>query len=110
MAAGYIIGDQCLDVASAGHVFTNALPRSLTFDGTSTHMHVPSFDPTARVGDEFQIRHYVDGAFLDYVSFAPTFTTCDTTESFFDAMTLGWAVVAVMALVWGLMAMRRALP
>lgn len=109
MAAGYIIGGQCLDEASAGHFYTQSLPKSLTFDGTSTHMHVPSFDPTARVGDEFQIRHYLDGAFLDYVPFSPTFTACDTSEAFLDGTLMGWGVLAAMAAAWGIKQMGRAL-
>lgn len=110
MAAGYIIGDQCLDVATAGHVFSLGVPRSLTFDGTSTHLHQTVYDQN---DNEFAIRHFVDGAFVDSVVFVPSFQPCDTTDipyqNFADGAMLGWGVAAAMVAAWAIHTLRRGL-
>lgn len=36
----------------------------------------------------------------------PAFATCDPTESFFDGMTLGWGLAAVMVIAWCIRKMR----
>lgn len=97
MAIGHIIGGQCLDVATAGHVYAQSLPRSLTFDGTSTHLHVPVYDQN---DNEFQIRHFVDGAYIDSVVFNPSFQLCDTQALYNDALTYIGAVIALWVAVW----------
>lgn len=110
MASGYIIGDQCLDVASAGHVYSHSMPRSLSFDGTNTHLFVTSYDQN---DNEFQIRHFIDGAYSDSVLLIPSFTSCDTTtiptENFLDGSILGWGVALAMVAAWAIHSMRRGL-
>jgi len=39
----------------------------------------------------------------------PTFPTCDTTEQFFDGMSLGWGVAAAIVAAWVIKNLRRGL-
>lgn len=106
MAAGHIVGAQCLDVATAGHAIAHSIAPSLMFDGTNSHLHEVVYDEWDNM---FAIYHTVDGSFVESFPYTPVLSNCDTEQPFFDAMAVGWLVVAAMGATWAIVFLKKAL-
>jgi hypothetical protein len=95
MSAGHIVAGQCVDVAaSTDAYYGNALPTQSAGN--------PAFISTfTKSATGWMHETYQGGTLISSVAApVPTFSTCDTTEGFFDGMTLGWGVAAVMVAVY----------
>lgn len=99
MAAGYVYGGQCLDVASAGHALALGMPRLLTTIGNpnTTHLYYSIYDePSA----EYRYLHYVDGVFTNSTVYQPVLQSCETGTYYNDALVYIGAVIALWVAVW----------
>lgn len=95
MAAGHIVNAQCVDVAaSIDAYYSNTHPEQTA--GSPAYISVFNKTASGWTQDTYQ-----DGALVSSVPApTPTFADCDTTQTFFDGMQLGWAVAAAMVVVY----------
>lgn len=95
MAAGHIVGGRCVDVAASLDAYYG---MSLPVHSTGSPAYISTI---TKSGASWRHDTYQDGALISSVPApTPTFSTCDTTENFFDGMTLGWGVALVMITVY----------
>jgi hypothetical protein len=95
MAAGHIVAAQCVDVAASTDAFySTALPGQTA--GSPSFLSFFNKSASGWTQDTYQ-----NGSLISSVP-APTpqFAACDTTQTFFDGMELGWAVATAMILVY----------
>ena len=99
MAAGHIIGGQCLDVATAGHALALGMPRLFTTIGnpSTTHLYYSIYDEASA---EFRYLHYVNGVFTDHTVYTPVLQNCNTAIFYSDALVYIGAVIALWVTVW----------
>lgn len=104
MAAGHIVSSQCVDVAaSADHYFSQLLPS--VSPGTSTFQ-----TQAEKLSGSWYLTTYQDGAAISQTLLTvPAFSSCDTTEKFYDGMAIGWGVAAAIIAAWAIKNLRRSL-
>lgn len=95
MAAGYIVAGQCVDVAaSIDAYYSNSHPVQTA--GSPAFISTFSKSASGWTQDTYQ-----NGTLISSVPApSPSFASCDTTQTFFDGMQLGWAVAAAMVMVY----------
>ena len=95
MAAGYIVSGQCVDVAaSIDAYYSNTHPVQTA----GNPAYISTFSKTS---SGWVQNTYENGTLIASVAApTPTFSDCDTTQTFFDGMQLGWAVAGAMVLVY----------
>lgn len=102
MAAGHIVNGSCVDVAASADAYFSQLQPSAAA-GSPSYFTYASNDAGVWYLNTLQ-----DGQpFTSFALTAPGFASCDTTETFFDGMALGWGVVAAMAAAWAIHTLRR---
>lgn len=104
MAAGFIVGAACVDVAHAVDAYYSAAPVAVAAG-------VPEYLTRAeKVQGGWDLVTYSGGSVVSsYPAPLPSLASCDTSAPFFDGLAMGWAVVAAMAVAWAVHYMRRAL-
>lgn len=95
MVAGHIVASQCVDVAASTDAFYSTAHPAQTAGSPAF------FSYFTKSASGWMQETYQNGSLISSVP-APTpqFAACDTTETFFDGMQLGWAVAAAMVLVY----------
>lgn len=95
MAAGHIVAGQCVDVAVSLDAYYGTAHPAQT---AGSPAYISTFSKTAAGWNQDT---YQNGTLISSVAApVPTFSNCDTTANFFDGMTLGWGVAAVMVAVY----------
>lgn len=109
-ADGALVGARCFaDAGAATDAYYSAVAPSQT-PGATTYLSAFVKSSGTWVLRRYQVGSDGSvGTLGDAVLPAPTFPACDPRESFYDGMTMGWAVVAAMAVAWGITVLRRGL-
>lgn len=109
MADGALFGSQCMATQDAANdaYFSAALPA--TVPGPTSY-----YASYQKATDGWHLNTYSMGSggssLVSSVLVTPvTFPTCDTVGNFNDGMTMGWGLVAAMAVAFGFVALKRAL-
>lgn len=107
MSAGFYVNGQCLDSTSAPAVFASIVPPAVA-PGTTTYHSV--VEPS---GSGLALNTYAttptETALYSSANYSSVLQPCDTTETFFDGVLIGWGIVAAMIAAWLFLQMRRAL-
>lgn len=102
MAAGHIVNGSCVDVAASSDQFFSQL-QPIAAAGSPSYLTYASKDAGVWYLNTLQ-----DGQpFTSYALAAPGFASCDTTETFYDGMALGWGVVGAMVAAYAVHMLRR---
>lgn len=108
--AGALVGGRCfVSPEAAADAYYSAAAPSQTPGGTT---YLSEF---VKVSGVWKLRRYqVDAGggvamLSDATLPAMTFVECDPAGDFKDGMTMGWGVVAVMAVAWAIMSVKRGL-
>lgn len=103
MSAGHVVGSLCVDVAASTDAFYSTLLPAVT-PGNPSYYSFASKDSGV-----WNLHTYANGVLLNTSTLSvPSFASCDTTETFYDGMALGWGVVAAMVAAFAIHALRRA--
>lgn len=104
MAAGHIVNGQCVGVAASSDIYWSNF-RATAQSGPDLYLTIAT-----KSGSNWQIDTTLNGAaYSSVLAPTPGFSTCDTSDQFFDAMTLGWGVAAAMVASYAIHLLRRAL-
>lgn len=102
MATGYLKNGLCYDsLSTATDAYYSAFVPSVVSGATS---YTLQYNNVSGVWKAMQYSINATGVYtLRSTSNAPslTFPTCDTTQQFFDGLTIGWLIAGAMALAWG---------
>jgi len=107
---GYLTNGQCHEsLANAGDSFFAGSPVGVSAGATS---FLTWFE---KVGGNWLVhRQSIDPSLVvtnsTVAATVPAFATCDPNELFFDGMTLGWFIAAVLLVVAGIKLLARGLP
>lgn len=104
MAAGYTVGTQCVDAATATDAYySNTFPATTSGADTYTSMYL-------RDATGWQQATFKNGVeILRTAAVTPILPPCDTAANFNDGQILGWGVVAAMVAAYAIHLLRRSL-
>lgn len=104
MAAGYIVRGQCVDASGALDALYSGIPPAVQAGSPS---YITQFSK-ASTGWEWET--VSEGVVVSSGAVVvPNLGTCDTSETFFDGLQLGWLVAAVMVGAYAVHLLRRGL-
>lgn len=107
MAAGFLVDGQCLDASSAPSFMASRVPP-VSVPGSTIYTSTMEVVSGALVSRTYQTTTSGTTLYAS-VDVSNILQSCDTTETFFDGLTLGWGVVLAMALAYAVHIMRRGL-
>lgn len=110
MAAGYLFNGQCFStLADASAAHWSQTPVAMV-PGSSSYLADVVWSGTVWQHKKYKIDSN-GNLTLEGTTALPavSFPTCDTSESFFDGMTLGWGVALAMIAAWLVKNLRRGL-
>lgn len=113
MATGFLYENICHPtLAAATAAYWSSVPVSLT-PGTTSYVNAVEWVGLG-IPNWYISRYTLSSTGVltkNTQTLAPSqsFPTCDTTETFFDGMTLGWGVVGAMVAAFGIKFLARAL-
>lgn len=104
MAAGVIAAGRCVDASAAVDLYYSSAGPSVS---AGSPEFITQLERT--VSGWFAVT-YSGGSVVNTSAMqAPSFAACDTTETFFDGMALGWGVAAIMVAAYAVHLLRRGL-
>lgn len=104
MAAGYIVAGQCVEASAAVDLFFSSAAPGIV-SGSPSYYSQFSKDVSG-----WSLETYSGGSLVSSAAVVPpSFASCDTTAPFFDGLTLGWGVAAVMVAGYAVHLLRRGL-
>jgi hypothetical protein len=102
MAAGHIVNGVCVDVAASTDAYYSQLPP-VASAGSPVYQTQATKDVST-----WYLNTTQDGLpFSSFELVPPVFASCDTTETFFDGLVLGWGVAGAMVAAYAVHLLRR---
>lgn len=107
MAAGFLVDGQCVDSLYAPAYMASLVPP-VTVPGSTVYTSTYEVVAGALVSRTYQTTPTGTTLYAS-MDVSSILQSCDTSETFFDGMAVGWGVVLAMALAFAVHMMRRGL-